>query len=229
MAVPKNPLDPFAVDGSGIDSPPDDGILFPDHSAFQFDGAVQFDSAPATDWSDVGIDIRFVDDTLIFDDTTPDLSGPPAQQELASSQTQTTAQDDPRTYWTLLDELSALYPGAVWPPMSEWASLITGSSAPSASTPSQEDGGVAGGQNITRTGLDWELTPDYDDDPGWYPGWIPSFDQTAPRTDDGIASPSAVITNVDEPRDETVTSSLTLTELNEQYPGIVWPANWWLL
>lgn len=48
-------------------------------------------------------------------------------------------------------------------------------------------------------------------------------------SDPALDAGSAVTDTTDVPRDETVTSSLTLAELNEQYPGIVWPANWWLL
>jgi hypothetical protein len=116
--------------------------------------------------------------------------------------------------------------------MSEWTSPATDGGDPRSAISSQADPEVAAVQNVGPAGLDWQVTPDFDDDPGWYPGWIPTS-ATAPRTDDGAApTNSATTSSADEPpalRDETQTSSLTLAELNEQYPGIVWPANWWLL
>ena len=114
---------------------------------------------------------------------------------------------------------------------------------PSDETSTKSDDGIAQDDTAIETvqatgpaGLDWQVTPDFDDDPGWYPGWIPSPAQDSRTTGDGVAPQSAVpdtsaVTNAadEPPRDETVTASLTLAELNEQYPGIVWPANWWLL
>ncbi|MGE0037849.1 MAG: hypothetical protein AB7S93_19700 [Xanthobacteraceae bacterium] len=220
MSVRNKLWDPFAVDGIDVTTVPDEGILFPDHGAFQFDAAAP--AAASSDWSDIVIDIDFVDDTLTFSET--------AQLELSISDTLAAQQDETRTLSTPLDELSALYPGIVWPPMSEWASATNDNDLPP-DTSSLDDASIVTVQAPSPAGLDWWETPDFDDDPGWYPGWIPSSDQTAPRTDDGAASTSAAVTSsADEaPRDETVTASLTLAELNEQYPGAVWPANWWLL
>jgi hypothetical protein len=278
MSVRNNLWDPFAVDGIDAATVSDGGILFPDHGAFQFDAAAP--AVGSADWSDIVVDIDFVDDTLTFSET--------AQLELSISDTPAAPQDETRTLSTPLDELSALYPGIVWPPMSEWASA-TNDNDPPPETSSPDDAGIATVQNLgpagldwritpdfdddpgwvpgvvtqppsdeTSTtsddgiaqddtaietvqatgpaGLDWQVTPDFDDDPGWYPGWIPSPAQDSRTTGDGVAPQSAVpdtsaVTNAadEPPRDETVTASLTLAELNEQYPGIVWPANWWLL
>jgi len=200
-----------------------DGILFPDHGAFQFDATAP--AGAASDWSDVAVDIDFVDDTLTFGET--------ASLELSISDMPAAPQDEARTLSSPLDELSALYPGAVWPPMSEWASA-TNDNDPPPDTSSLVDGSIVTVQAPSPAGLDWWVTPDFDDDPGWYPGWIPSPTQTSAMADDGIATSDPALdagsaVTVDVPRDETVTSSLTLAELNEQYPGIVWPANWWLL
>jgi hypothetical protein len=106
------------------------------------------------------------------------------------------------------------------------------------------DPDIAAVQNVGPAGLDWRITPDFDDDPGWQPGVI--FPPTTSPDDGGLRPdapsqldagtepiPDADATgSADEPplRDETQTSSsLTLAELNEQYPGIVWPADWWQL
>jgi hypothetical protein len=107
----KNPWNPSAVDGSGTEgaTAPDSGILFPDHGAFQY--AATDPASAASDWSDVAVDIDFVDDMLTFASTT-------AQQELDNSDTPAAPQDETRALSTPLDELSAFYPGIVWPPMS---------------------------------------------------------------------------------------------------------------
>jgi hypothetical protein len=226
MPVRSNLWDPFAVDGIDAATAPDGGILFPDHGAFQFDATAP--AAATDDWSDIVVDIDFVDDTLTFGDTT-------AQQELNIGDTPAGPQDGTRSLSTPRGELSGLYPGIVWPPMSEWTSA-TNDNDPPPETSSPDDASIATVQNLGPAGLDWQVTPDFDDDPGWYPGWIPSSDQASRTSGDGVApqsavpDTSAVTSAADEPpRDETVTASLTLAELNEQYPGIVWPANWWLL
>jgi hypothetical protein len=107
------------------------------------------------------------------------------------------------------------------------------------------DPDIAAVQNVGPAGLDWRITPDFDDDPGWQPGVI--FPPTTSPDDGGLRpdAPSqldagtepipdadSTTSSADTPplRDETQTSSsLTLAELNEQYPGIVWPADWWQL
>jgi hypothetical protein len=228
MSVRNNLWDPCAVDGIDATTVLDEGILFPDHGAFQFDAAAP--AAASADWSDIVVDIDFVDDTLTFGETAP--------LELSISDMPAAPHDEARTLSSPLDELSALYPGAVWPPMSEWASLTPGDSGAPPDTSSPDDAGITTLQNLGPAGLDWRITPDFDDDPGWVPGVVtqPSSEETSTTSDDGIVAsdgpPDAGLAATDTtevPRDETVTSSLTLADLNEQYPGIVWPANWWLL
>ena len=72
MMLRRSLWDPSAIDGHGTEggAAPDGGILLPDHGAFQFDAAAPADTA--NDWSGVGIDVDFVDDTLTFGDTTTD-------------------------------------------------------------------------------------------------------------------------------------------------------------
>jgi hypothetical protein len=218
MELRRNLWDPFAVDGSGTEgaAAPDGGILFPNHGAFQFDATAPAAAAP--DWSDIAVDIDFVDDTFKFGDTTTD--SPVSLVQEAPGETQTSS----LTY----EELSALYPGIVWPPLSERTSPTTDGGDPRPDTSSQDDAGIET-QAPSPAGLDWWVTPDFDDDPGWVPGVTvqPPHDETASTTDERAPDAGAVTT--DAPPDETRALSSTLAELNEQYPGIVWPANWWLL
>jgi hypothetical protein len=148
MSVRNNLWDPFAVDGIDAATVSDGGILFPDHGAFQFDAAAP--AVGSADWSDIVVDIDFVDDTLTFSET--------AQLELNISDTPAAPQDETRTLSTPLDELSALYPGIVWPPMSEWASA-TNDNDPPPETSSPDDAGIGTVQNLGPAGLDWRITP----------------------------------------------------------------------
>jgi hypothetical protein len=91
-------------------------------------------------------------------------------------------------------------------------------------------------QGTGPAGLDWWITPDFDDDPDWQPGGVgsQSADLIAASAADDRAAPALAVADSAQawltlPQDETQTSSLTFDEVAEQYPGIVWPANWWLL
>lgn len=126
-------------------------------------------------------------------------------------------------------------PGVVTQPSSDQTSRTTDVGIPPPDTSSQADPEIAAVQNVGPAGLDWRITPDFDDDPGWQPGIIfPPL----PSADDGGLRPAALSQHdagieqvpdagsfatgsADEPplRDETQTTSLTLAELNEQYPG----------
>ncbi len=130
-------------------------------------------------------------------------------------------------------------------------------------------------QETSAAAIDWRLTPDYDDDPGWYPGviWQPLTEQLSSAVqdivstnpvlqevverasslvdelsslypgivwppllgqgatpDEGVAAADTEVPAVSNGDDtQTATSSLTYAEVSAQYPGIVWPADWYLL
>jgi hypothetical protein len=102
-------------------------------------------------------------------------------------------------------------------------------------TSSQATMAIETPQATGPAGLDWWITPDFDDDPDWRPGGVEplSAELVTSATDDHIAVSIAVTDRAQArlaaPQDEIQTSSLTFDEISEQYPGIVWPANWWLL
>jgi hypothetical protein len=64
-----------------------------------------------------------------------------------------------------------------------------------------------------------------------YPGivWPPLLGQGAEPAEDLAAAETEVpaVSNGDDT--QTATSSLTYAEVSAQYPGIVWPADWYLL
>ncbi len=72
-------------------------------------------------------------------------------------------------------------------------------------------------QATSAAAIDWRLTPDYDDDPGWYPGviWQPLTEQLSAVQD--IVSTNPVLQEVVE------RASSLVDELSSLYPGIVWP------
>ncbi len=132
MSVRRNLWDPSTIDGHATDgaTAPDGGILLPDH-AFVFHTAAP-DAAPAADdWSGVAIEVDFVDDTIQFADTARDSAVASVQDVPGETQSLTYA------------ELTALYPGIVWPPMSEWTSSATDGGDPRSVAPSQDDPEIA--------------------------------------------------------------------------------------
>lgn len=223
----KTAWDPFPEDESGGTTAPDGGVIFPDHAAFQFD--IPAPRAAVDGGPGVSINVDLDNDQLTFASAI-DQPGPPAPPETSTPDPVTASLDEARTSSTVLDDLSALYPGIVWPPMSEWGTTTSSASEPAPDTSSAPDTSNVLVQGLGPAGLPWEVTPDFDDDPGWYPGYIPSSSSSpgALRADEGTAPPSAAVTS-SGPDEGSITTSLTAAELNEQYPGIVWPANWWLL
>jgi hypothetical protein len=222
------PLDPDGAESEGGTIIQDARTLFADDGLFQF-GTIE-ESSPTTD--DAGIFTGAVDplaDTFRFVSDTD--VGSTASNSVASVET--------------------------------------------SDTQSQDEVGADTLQGTSFAAIDWRLTPDYDDDPGWYPGvvWQPPTEQLASAVQD-IVSTNPVLQDVAEraslPLDElsslypgiewppllgqsgtpdegvaaaetevpavsngddtqTATSSLTYADLSEQYPGIVWPADWYLL
>ena len=87
-----------------------------------------------------------------------------------------------------------------------------------ASNSSQEEVGADTLQGTSFAAIDWRLTPDYDDDPGWYPGviWQPLTEQLSSAVQD-IVSTNPVLQDVVE------RASSLFDEFSSLYPGIVWP------
>ena len=176
--------------------------------------------------------------------------------EFGAATTSLPASAETQTSLLPLDELSALYPGIVWPSLFGETSPVTDDGGLRPDTPSQNDAGTDTVQGVSAAAIDWRLTPDFDDDPGWSPGvvWPPQTERAASVVGEIASAPadssalshtgiettpapvlaeqtSALSTDAApvEPRDETATSSLTLADLSALYPGAVWPADWYLL
>ena len=73
-------------------------------------------------------------------------------------------------------------------------------------------------------------------DPGWVPGTIlppatTDDDDLRPDTDavEDSDFPSGYRTDAPQAASQDVERALTYDEVSAQYPGIVWPVNWWLL
>ena len=142
-------------------------------------------------------------------------------------------------------------------------------------TQSQDEVGANTLQDTSSAAIDWRLTPDFDDDPGWYPGvvwqplteqltsavqdivstnpalqdaverasslfdelsslypgieWPPLLGQGATPADGLAAADAGIPAGSNNEETQTAISSLTYADLSAQYPGIVWPADWYLL
>ncbi len=235
--------DPSAIDGHGTEggAAPDGGILLPDHGAFQFDAAAPADTA--NDWSGVGIDVDFVDDTLTFGDTTTDSPAALDPRPVAPSEDnagiETQAPGPAGLDWRItpdFDDDPGWVPGVITQPPADTTSRTTGDGIAPPDTSSRADPEIAAVQNVVPAALDWQITPDFDDDPGWVPGVIfppatTDDDDLRPDTDavEDSDSPSGDRTDAPQAVSQDVERALTYDEVSAQYPGIVWPVNWWLL
>lgn len=231
MVLRRNLWDPSAIDGSGTEGvAAPDGILFPDHGAFQSDATAA--AASASDWSGVAIDVDFVDHTLTFSDTTTELTAPPDASSPDDAAIATVHNLGPAGLdWRVtpdFDDDPGWVPGVITQPSSEQTSHTTddGIAAPDSSSPADAAiTTVQNVQNVGPAGLDWRVTPDFDNDPGW----VPPPDLTR-STAESVADASSATTDVaPAAQDDSRTLSSTFADLSAQYPGELWPANWWLL
>ena len=245
MTFLRNTWYPFAFDDGAVAGAffPANSILITDiRPPFQFDALVQI-SAAAESIIPINIGGDIVDEPLAFMDTalapvslapldlnSAEIRNPIWNPGYSIGPSEPQGQDQLPGQQPITSE-------SVAPPIAALGGDVQTSTAID---------GIETLQDVGSSVTHWSLTPDFDDDPGWHPGivWTGPFDPTSPRADNEIASPqddagirsvlAAVVTDSADvpegpPRDGTQASSLTFAELSEQYPGAIWPADWWLL
>ncbi len=201
MTYRRNIWGPLASDdiGANVGAPfPAVSILITDsHPPFQFDTLVQTSTTSAST-TPIHVGIGFVDEPLAFIDATSAPASPGGAQTSSLTFDELSSLY-PRIAWPSLSDqiasmigeilsqnpllhdvveragpvfdISSLFSGIEWPP------LFGQSAAPTdgivaLDTPSQGDAGTGLIQDTGPAGLDWRITPDFDDDPGWHPGVI---------------------------------------------------------
>jgi hypothetical protein len=159
---------------------------------------------------------------------------------VADAQAQTLSNEADAASLTF-DELSQLYPGFVWPSWFSEASA-TGDGGSRPDIPSQDAAVTDSLTERTASSL-------FDEFSALYPGFVwPTSPAQATTPTDGLAAadtsardtmgnntipdqtpPVADSPDAAAPDAGATTSSLTYADLSAQYPGIIWPADWYLL